>query len=99
MLGAETLDLIQLDVGVVRRRHCGAGDPPVSPGQSGGQIGPGAGLSMLPGAPGTRNDFAVRRLPEPDQAALFAEHDSVIPPPDHRLGAVRRGRDGYQVSR
>jgi hypothetical protein len=54
---------------------------------------------MLAGAPGTRNDFAVRRLPEPDQAALFAEHDSVIPPPDHRLSAVRRGRDGYQVSR
>jgi hypothetical protein len=33
MLGAETLDLIQLDVGVLRHRHGGTGDPPAGAGQ------------------------------------------------------------------
>jgi len=63
MLGAETLDLIQLDVGVHRLRHRGTSDPPVGAGQSGGQIGPGSGLSMLLGAAGMRNDFAMCGLP------------------------------------
>jgi hypothetical protein len=95
VLGAETLDLIQFDVGVLRVRHGGAGYPPVGPRQPGGQIGSGSGLSMLLSAPGMRNNFAMGRLPEPDKASLFAEDHGVVPPPDHRLGAVRRGGDGY----
>jgi len=92
------LDLIQLDVSVLSLRYGGAGEPPVGAGQSGRQIGSGSGLSMLLGAAGTGNYFAVGGLPEPDKARLFAEHDGVVPPPDHRLSAVRRGRDGYQVT-
>jgi hypothetical protein len=89
------LDLIQFDVGVFRPRDGGAGNPPVGARQSGGQIGSGSQLSMLLSAAGTRNDFAVCGLPEPDKAALFADHDGVIPPPDHCLSAIFRRRDGY----
>jgi hypothetical protein len=63
MLGAETLDLIQLDVGVLRHRHGGTRDPPVGAGQPGGQIGSSSGLSMQPGVAGMRNNFAVCGLP------------------------------------
>jgi hypothetical protein len=95
MLGAEKIDFIQLDVGVLRLRHCGAGDPPVGARQPAGQIRSGSGPQMLPGAARMRNDFAVRGLPKPDKACLFAENDGVIPAPDHRLSAVRCGGDGY----
>jgi hypothetical protein len=98
MVGVETPDLIQLDIGVLRPRYGGASDPPLGAGQSGGQIGPGAWLSLLLSTAGMRNDFAVRGLPEPDKPGLLAEHDGVIPPPDHRLSAVRRERDGYKVT-
>ena len=98
MLGAETRDLIEFDVGVLRCRDSGAGDPPASAGQSGGQVGARSGLSMLLGAPGTRDDLAMCRLPEPDKARFFAEDDGVVPPPDHSFSAVRRGCDGYQVT-
>ena len=64
MLGAETLDLIQLDVGVLRHRHGGTRDPPVGAGQPGGQIGSSSGLSMQPGVAGMRNNnFAMCGLP------------------------------------
>jgi hypothetical protein len=43
---------------------------------------------------GLRKEFVVRRLPQPDQAGLLAEHDGVLPPPGHHFGTVRRGRDG-----
>ncbi|HXZ71170.1 MAG TPA: hypothetical protein VEH31_09930 [Streptosporangiaceae bacterium] len=99
MLGAETLDFIQLNVSVFCLRHGGAGDPPAGTGQPGGQIGAGSGLSMLLGAAGMRNNFAMRWLPEPDKVTLFAEDDGVVPPPDHRLSAIPGGRDGYQVTR
>ena len=98
MLGAETLDLIQFDVGVFGLRRGGAGDPPVSAGQAGRQIRPGSGLPMPPGAAGMRDDLAMRRLPQPDKASLVTEDDGVVPPPDHRLSAVRGGRDGHQVT-
>lgn len=62
-LDAETLDLIQLDVGVLRLRDGGAGDPPVGTGQSGGQISSRSWLSMLLGTAGMRNDFAMSGLP------------------------------------
>ena len=99
VFGAETPDLIQLDVGVLRLRYGRAGDPPVGAGQPGGQIGARSRLSKLPRATGMRNNFAMRRLPWPHKARLFAEHDGVIPPPDRRLSAVRRGRDSYEVTR
>jgi hypothetical protein len=95
MLGAETRDLIELDVGVLCFRDGGAGDPPVGTGQSGGQVGAGSGLSMLHRAARTRNDFAMRRLPQPDKAGFLAEDDGVVPPPDHSLSAVRPGRQRY----
>jgi hypothetical protein len=99
MLGAETRDLIQLDAGVFGPRDRRTGDPPVGAGQSGGQIGPGSGLSMmLLGAPGMRDNFAMCWFPQPDKARFFAEDDGVVPPPDHCLSAVRRGCDGYQVT-
>jgi hypothetical protein len=98
MLGAETPDLIQLDVGILRRRHGGTGDPPVGTGQPGGQIGSSSGLSMQPGVAGMRNNVTMAGLPKPDNARLSAEHDSVIPPPDHRLSAVRRGRDRDEMT-
>lgn len=63
MLSAETLDLIQLDVGVLCLRHGRAGDPPAGAGQPGGQIGAGSGLPVLPGTAGMRSNFAMRRLP------------------------------------
>ena len=63
MLGAETLDLIQLDVGVLRHRHGGIRDPPVGAGQPGGQRGLSSGLSMQPGVAGMRNNFAMCGLP------------------------------------
>jgi len=98
VLGAETLNLVQFHVSVHRVTHGGAGDPPVSTGQSGRQVGPGAGPSMLDAA-GLRENFAMRGLPQPDEASLFAEDDSVVPPPDHHLSPVRRNRSGYQVTR
>ena len=63
MLGAETPDFIQLDVGVLRHRHGGTGDPPAGAGQPGGQIGSCSGLSMQPRAAGLRNNFAMCGLP------------------------------------
>ena len=95
---AETLDLVQFDVGILRPGRDGASHPPVRPGQTGGQVGPSSGRSWLLRAAALSNDFAVRGLPQPGQAGFFAEHDGVIPPPDHHLGAVRRGRDGHQVA-
>jgi hypothetical protein len=63
MLGAEPLDLIQLDVGVLRPRHGRASDPPVSAGQSAGQVSAGARLEMVLSLTAMRNNFAMRRLP------------------------------------
>ena len=98
MLGAKPRDLIEVDVGVFRVPDGRAGDPPAGAGQSGGQIGARSGLSMLPGAPGTRDNFAMCRFPEPGKARCFAQDDGVVPPPDHSFSAVRCGRDGYQVT-
>ena len=42
-LGVELLDLVQLDVGVLRAGSGAAGDPPVGAGQAGGQVGTSSG--------------------------------------------------------
>jgi len=97
MLGAEPLDLIQFDVSVHRLSHDSGGDPPLSARQSGRQISPGPRLSVLSAA-GMSEDFAVPRLPQPDKASLFAEDDSVVPPPDHHLIPVRCNHGRYQVT-
>jgi len=98
MLGAETPDLIQVNVGVLRYRHSGTGDPPVGAGQPGGQIGPGSGLPIKPSLAGMRNNFAMCGLPQPDKARLLAEHHGVVPPPDDCLSAVRRARDRHKMT-
>ena len=98
MLGAEPLDLIQFDIGVLGLRHGGAREPPVGPGQAGGHVGACARPPMLPGAAGTGEDFAVRGFPHPGQISLLPEDDGVVPAPDHRLGAVRGRRNGHQVA-
>jgi hypothetical protein len=92
------LDLVQFDVGVLRPGRGGASDPPVCPGESGGQVGPGSGTVVLLRAAALGHDFAVHGFPQPGQAGFLAEDHGVIPPPEHRLGAVWRGRDGYQVT-
>jgi hypothetical protein len=53
-------------------------------------------MSSLPTTVQVNQQSSIRAVQ--DQAGFFAEHDSVIPPPDHHLRAVRRGRDGYQVA-
>ena len=95
--GVETLDLAELDVGVLGPGDGGASHPPVGAGQPGGQVRTGPWSRLLRTAR-LGNDLAVGGLPQPDQAGLFAEHNGVVPPPDHRLSAVWRGRDGYQVA-
>jgi hypothetical protein len=82
-LCAETLDLIQFDVGVIRCRHCGAGNPPVSPGQSGGQVGAFATATPQPftvaSRPGrerpslefpSRHEGRVRTADQPESTGL-----------------------------
>ena len=59
----ELLDLVELDLGVFRSDRDGSGDPPVSSGQTGGQVGPTSRRSQLLGAARPRNDFAVRGFP------------------------------------
>jgi hypothetical protein len=99
MLVAETRHLIQLDVSVGRFRHGRASDPPVGARQPCRQIGAGSSPPMQLAAAGMRNYFAVTWLPEPDQAPVLAEHDSVVPPPDNGvLSAVGRSSDGYEVT-
>jgi hypothetical protein len=95
VLGAKTPDFMQLDVSVLCPRHDGASDPPVGTGQPRGQIGARSRLPMLLSPARAGKNLAMRWLPEPDKVTLLAEHDCVVPPPDHRLGAIRLDRDGY----
>ena len=99
MLGAEARDLLELDLGVLGTVDGGASDPPIGAWQAGGQVCTGPSPTTLLRRPGLSNHFAVRRLPQPDQITLFTEHNGVVPTEDHRLGAVWRGRDGYQMAR
>lgn len=99
MLGTETPHFTELDVSVLRSGCGRASDPPVRTGQPGRQIRARSGLPVLPGPAGLRSNFAVRWLPQPDEAAFLTQDNSVIPAPDDSLGAIRRGRDGYEVTR
>ena len=62
-LGVELLNLVQLDVGVLRAGSSAAGDPPVGAGQAGGQVGTSSGRWRLVRGPWLGQDFAVRGLP------------------------------------
>jgi len=63
MLGAETPDFIQLNVGILCPRHGGTSNPPVGTGQPGGQIGAGSRLPVPLPAARMRYNFAMRWLP------------------------------------
>jgi len=97
-LGVEALDLIQLDRRVFSGISGAPGDPPVRAGQTGRQISASSDLWTSVSAPRLCQDFAVGGFPHPDQASLLAEYDGVIPAPNHRVGAVGRGRDGHELT-
>jgi len=52
----------------------------------------------LPRSAGLGDNFAVRRLPEPDSPRLVAEHHGVVPAPHHSLSAAGSLSDGYQMT-
>ena len=98
MLGVEALDLAQLDVGVLGPVYGLAGHPPLGAGQTRGQVCTSPWIMSLlrPAMPG--DDFAVSGLPQPDRLSLVAQHDGVIPAPQHYIGTARRLSDGDQVT-
>lgn len=98
MLGAEPLDLDQLDIGVLGPVDGLAGHPPLGTGQTGGQVGACPGIMPLPRPARLSKDFAVGRLPQPDRPRLMAQHYGVIPAPHHRIGAARHLGESYQVT-
>src|SRR5215469_5221232 len=99
MLGVEALDFIQLDVGVLGPVHGSAGNPPLGPGQTRGQVcASPRSISLLRPAR-LSGDFAVGRLPEPDSPRLAAKHYGVIPAPHHSLRAAGRLGEGDQMTR
>jgi hypothetical protein len=94
----ETLDFVQLDVGVLGPVHGSAGNPPLSARQTSGQVGASSGGISLLRSAGLGDDFAVTRLPQPDTPRLVAEHNGVIPAPHHGARAARSLSDGYQMT-
>ena len=98
MLGAEPLDLDDLDVGVLGAAHGFTGNPPLRTGQACGQVCASPGIMSLLRSTTLGNDFAVSRFPEPGGSRLIAKHDGVIPTPHHCSGTARHVSDGYQVT-
>jgi hypothetical protein len=99
MLGVEPLDFAQFDVGVLGPGDGLAGDPPLGAGQTCRQVCASSWIMSLlwPTTPG--DDFAVSGLPQPDRLSLVAQHDGVIPTPQHYIGTARHLSEGYQVTR
>ena len=97
VFSTETLDLIELDIGVPGHIDASAGNPPLGAGQAGRQVGTRPRATRPLGRAGLSHHVTVRRLPQPDLPAVVTKHDGVVPPKDHRLGAVWGYRDGYQV--
>ena len=99
MLGVEALDFAELDVCVLGPVHGSAGHPPLSAGQTCGQVcaSPWSMLLLRPATLG--DDFAVSRLPEQDSLHLVAKHDGVVPTPHHYTSDARHLSDSYQMTR
>jgi len=91
----ETLDFLQLDVGVLGSVHGSAGNPPLGTGQACGQVCASPGLMSLPRSTRLGDNFAVSRLPEPDSPSLVAKHNGVVPAPHHSVRAAGYLSDGY----
>jgi hypothetical protein len=93
LLRVEAPDFVQLDFGVFGPAHDSAGNPPLSTGQTCGQICTSPGIIALvrPAAPG--DDFAMSGLPEPGRPRLAAKHNGVMPAP-HGIRAARYLSDG-----
>jgi hypothetical protein len=99
VLGVEALDFVQLDLGVLGPVRGCAGDPPLSAGQACGQVCASAGIILLLRAAPLGGNLAMGRLPEPDRARIAANHNSVVPAPDHHGGDTRYLSEGYQMTR
>ncbi len=99
LLRVEALDFVQLDLGVLGPVHGPAGNPPLSTGQTCGQVCPSPGIVSLLRPATLGDDFAMSGLPEPDSPRLAAKHNGVIPAPHHSIKAARYLSDGYQMTR
>src|SRR5438046_885681 len=88
LLRVKAPDFVQLDLGVLGLVHGSAGNPPLSTGQTCGQVCATPGIIALPRSATLRDDFAVSGLPEPDRPRLAAKHNGVIPAPDHSIRAA-----------
>lgn len=95
----EALDFVQLDLGVLGLVYGSAGNPPLSTGQTCGQVCASPGIITLLGPPPLGGNFAMSRLPEPDRARPAAQHNGVVPAPDHHGGDARLPGDGHQMTR
>ncbi len=99
MLGVEAFDFVQLDIGILGPLHGSAGGPPLSAGKACGQVCASPGIIVLLGPAPLGGNFAMGRLPEPDRARVAAQHNGVVPAPDHHGGDARRPGHGYQMTR
>jgi len=99
MLGIEPLDFAQLDVGVLGPGDGLAGDPPLGAGQTSRQVCASPRIMLLLWTTTPGDDFAVSGLPQPDRPSLVAQHDGVIPTPQHYIGTARHLSEGDQVTR
>ena len=99
MVRVETLDFVQLDVGVLGPVYGSAGNPPLGTGQACRQVRASPGLMSLPRSTTLGDNFAVSRLPEPDSPSLVAKHNGVVPAPHHSVRAAGYLSDGYQMTR
>jgi hypothetical protein len=86
VLGVKALDFVQLDLGVLGPVRGSAGNPPLSAGQSGGQVCASPGIIVLLRPAPLGGNLAMGWLPEPDRARVAAKHNSVVPAPYHHGG-------------
>jgi hypothetical protein len=95
----QALDFVQLNLRVLGLVHGSAGNPPLSTGQTRGQICASPGTISLQRPTTLGDDFAMSGLPEPHRLRLAAKHNGVIPAPHHSIRAARYLSDGYQMTR
>jgi hypothetical protein len=99
VLGIEALYFAQLDIGILGPVHRLTGHPPLRAGQARGQVRASPGIIVLPRAAPLGGNFAMGRLPEPDGARVAAQHNGVVPAPDHHGGDARCPGDRDQMTR